>query len=87
VRLRADRRDRLAAAVGDRTVSNAERLEDPAGDGWLRLRLRLDWPNEVPGQLLSLGSDVEILEPAEMRARVVALAREIVEQYGGVAVA
>jgi predicted DNA-binding transcriptional regulator YafY len=87
VRLRADRRDRLAAAVGDRAVANAERLEDPDGDGWLRLRLRLDWPNEVPGQLLGLGSDVEILEPAEMRARVVALARDIVEQYGGVAVA
>jgi predicted DNA-binding transcriptional regulator YafY len=87
VRLRADRRDRLAAAVGDRAVSNAERLEDPDGDGWLRLRLRLDWPNEVPGQLLGLGSDVEILEPAEMRARVVALARDIVEHYGGVAVA
>jgi predicted DNA-binding transcriptional regulator YafY len=87
VRLRADRLDRLAAAVGDRAVANAERLEHADGEGWLRLRLRLDWPNEVPGQLLSLGSDVEILEPAETRERVVALARAIVEQYAGVAVA
>jgi predicted DNA-binding transcriptional regulator YafY len=86
VRLRAERLDRLAAAVGDRAVTNAERLEHADGDGWLRLRLRLDWPNEVPGQLLSLGSDVEILEPAETRARVVALARDIVQQYAGVAV-
>jgi predicted DNA-binding transcriptional regulator YafY len=87
VRLRAERLDRLAAAVGDRAVANAERLEHADGADWLRLRLRLDWPNEVPGQLLGLGSDVEILEPAEMRARVVALARDIVEQYAGVAVA
>jgi predicted DNA-binding transcriptional regulator YafY len=87
VRLRADRLDRLAAAVGDRAVANSERLAHADGEGWLRLRLRLDWPNEVPGQLLSLGSDVEILEPAETRERVVALARAIVEQYAGVAVA
>jgi predicted DNA-binding transcriptional regulator YafY len=87
VRIRADRLDRLAAAVGERAVADAERLPDPDATGWLRLRLRLDWPNEVPGHVLSLGRDVEVLEPAETRDRVVALARDIVERYGRVPVA
>src|SRR5256714_514681 len=85
IRLRADRLDRLATVLSDRAIAEAERLPHSDGDGWLRLRLRLDWPDEVPGQLLALGSDVEILEPAETRARVVELARDIVNRYGGLA--
>jgi predicted DNA-binding transcriptional regulator YafY len=81
IRIRADRLDRLAAAVGDRAVADAERLGDPDPDGWLTLRLRLDWPNEVPGHVLALGRDVEVLEPAETRARVVARARDILDPY------
>src|SRR5438128_1473366 len=86
IRIRSDRLDRLAAAVGQRAVADAERLGDPGADGWLTLRLRLDWPNEVPGHVLSLGRDVEVLEPAETRDRVVALARDIVDRYGAVPV-
>jgi predicted DNA-binding transcriptional regulator YafY len=81
IRIRADRLDRLAAAVGERAVADAERLGDPDPGGWQTLRLRLDWPNEVPGHVLSLGRDVEVLEPAETRARVMALAHDIVERY------
>ncbi|TMC61251.1 MAG: WYL domain-containing protein, partial [Chloroflexi bacterium] len=84
IRIRSDRLDRLAAAVGERAVADAERLGDPGADGWLTLRLRLDWPNQVPGHVLSLGRDVEVLEPAETRDRVVALARDIVDRYGAV---
>jgi predicted DNA-binding transcriptional regulator YafY len=87
IRLRADRLDRLADAVGERAATSAERLGDPDADGWQKLRLRLEWPNEIPGQLLSLGTDIEILEPAAIRARVVELARDIVERYGRAAVA
>jgi predicted DNA-binding transcriptional regulator YafY len=86
IRIRADRVDRLAAVIGERAVTDAERFPDPDG-AWLRLRLRLDWPNEVPGQVLSLGRDVEVLEPAETRDRVIALARDIVERYGSAPVA
>jgi predicted DNA-binding transcriptional regulator YafY len=87
IRIRADRVQRLADAVGERAVADAERLGEPDPDGWLKLRLRLDWPNEVPGHVLSLGRDVEVLEPAETRDRVVALARDIVERYGAAPVA
>jgi hypothetical protein len=41
----------------------------------------MEWPLEVPAQLLSMGSDLEVLEPAELRSRVVTLARRILERY------
>jgi predicted DNA-binding transcriptional regulator YafY len=81
VRLQPDGLDRLSDALGRRAVEAAERLpgRDPAG--WLRLRLRLDWPDDVPRMLFDLGPDVEIVEPREVRERVVAMARDIVERY------
>ena len=35
---------------------------DPAG--WLHLRLRLSWPDEVPRPLVGVGPELEVLEPA-----------------------
>ena len=55
VRIDPQRLDRVADAIGERVVNAAERLDAPDPDGWLRLRLRLDWPDEVPGRLLSVG--------------------------------
>jgi predicted DNA-binding transcriptional regulator YafY len=83
IRIRPDRLERLAVAVGDRAVEAAERQTDanPDPDGWLRLRLRLDWPPEVPGQLLAVGSDLEVIEPPEIRARVLQLAQRVVDRY------
>jgi predicted DNA-binding transcriptional regulator YafY len=72
----------LADLVGRRALREAEEM-DPARerDGWRRLRLSLDWPDEVPGRLLALGGAVEVLEPPEIRERVVALAREVIERH------
>lgn len=85
VRLPADRLGRLHAAVGDRAMAGAERLGEPA-DGLIRVRIRLPWPDEVPGQLLAAGSAVEVLEPPEIRERVIASAERIVARYRGDAV-
>jgi predicted DNA-binding transcriptional regulator YafY len=82
VRIRPDRLDRLAMAIGSRSVADAERLTEPDPEGWLRLRLRLDWPLEVPSNLLSVGPQLEVLGPPEARERVIALARDVVERYG-----
>jgi predicted DNA-binding transcriptional regulator YafY len=87
IRIRPDRLDRLASVVGDRNVAAAERLSQPDPEGWLRLRLRIGWPNEVPGQLLALGEDIEILEPEDLRARVIDLARDVVRRYAPASVA
>jgi predicted DNA-binding transcriptional regulator YafY len=82
VRVRPERIGDLADAVGGRAVSEAERLADPDPDGWDRLRLRLDWPREVPGRLLSLGADLEVLEPGEVRDRMLSVASEVLQRFG-----
>ena len=69
-----------ADAVGWHAIETAEALDEPEPD-WLRLRLDLSWPDEVPGRLLAAGSSVEVLEPFEIRERVIATARRIVERY------
>jgi predicted DNA-binding transcriptional regulator YafY len=81
VRVRPDRLGRLNDIIGERAAAAAERLDETDDEGWLRLRLRIDWPLEVPARLLTLGSDLEVLEPAELRSRVVTVARRVLERY------
>ena len=71
----------LADIVGVRAVRAAETLEEPEWDGWRRLRLWVDWPDEVPARLLALGDRVEVLEPLEVRDQVVALARTVLARH------
>jgi predicted DNA-binding transcriptional regulator YafY len=81
VRIHPDRLDRLSRAVGHRSVASAEPLGEPEPDGRVRLRLRLEWPDEVPAMLLAAGPSLEVLTPGEVRDRMVVLARRIVERY------
>ena len=81
IRLDPAARGLLADVVGVRAVRAAERLDDPGDDGWLRLRLRVDWPEEVPGRMLALGDRVEVLEPPEIRAGMVALAERTLARH------
>jgi predicted DNA-binding transcriptional regulator YafY len=82
VRADPDRLGHLRDAVGSQAVAAADRLADPDPDGWIRLRLRLDWPEEVPAQLLAAGSSIEVLDPPEIRDRLVRIARRVLERYG-----
>lgn len=86
VRVREARLDRLRTVVGNRVVEAAEVLPADDPEGWLRLRMRLPWPDEVAAVLLGVGSGLEVLEPAEVRDRIVATARRVVARYGGEAV-
>jgi predicted DNA-binding transcriptional regulator YafY len=70
----------LADMVGERAVREADAL-DEADESWRRLRLSVDWPEEVPGRLLAMGGAVEILEPAEIRERAITLARDLIERH------
>jgi predicted DNA-binding transcriptional regulator YafY len=81
IRLRPDRVMRLHDVVGDAVMATAEWLEVADAEGWRHVRIRLPWPREVPGRLLSAGSGVEVVEPVQMRAEVVAAAERIVERY------
>lgn len=81
VRVAPNRIDSLADFVGGKAVADAEVLDEPDPDGWTRLRLRVDWPEEAPGRLLGLGGDLEVLEPMEVRERLVALASGAVARH------
>ena len=74
---------RLRDAVGHGAVDRAERLPGDDPDGWTRLRLRLDWPEEVPSVLLGVGPDLEVLAPADVREQVLGNARALLDRYAG----
>jgi predicted DNA-binding transcriptional regulator YafY len=77
-----DRLGHLRDAVGSQAVNAAERLPDTDPAGWVRLHLRLDWPDEVPARLLAAGSSIEVLDPPEIRDRLVRIVRRVLERYG-----
>ena len=58
-----------------------ERLDGADPDGWLRIRVKLDWPNEIASQILAVGPDCELLEPIELRAPIGAQARRVAAHY------
>jgi predicted DNA-binding transcriptional regulator YafY len=51
------RPDRPAPGViGERPYDTLVRLDESDPDGWLRVRVQLDWPNEATTQILAVGS-------------------------------
>ena len=83
VRVRPDRLGILRDAVGNAALDAAEYLSEPDPEGWLRLRVRLDWPDEAPLTMLRAGPWIEVLGPPEVRARVASAARAIAGRYAG----
>ena len=81
IRVRPDRLDELQAITGHAALEAAEYLPDPDPEGWLRLRLRMDWPDEAPRVLLGAGRWVEVLGPPDVRAQAAATARAIAGHY------
>jgi predicted DNA-binding transcriptional regulator YafY len=67
--------DELHDHVGDASMATADRVDESDPEGWTRLRLRMTYPREAPARLLGMGSHLEVLDPPEVRQRVVALAR------------
>jgi predicted DNA-binding transcriptional regulator YafY len=72
----------LEDAVGTRAVREATRLDaDGDPDGWHRLRLSLDWPDEAAGRLVALGSRIEILDPPAVREAAISLTRGFLDRH------
>jgi predicted DNA-binding transcriptional regulator YafY len=65
----------LADYVGESSVATAERLDEADPDGWTRLRMRINYPEDAPGRLLGMGSHLEVIGPIAVREQVVSLAR------------
>ena len=61
--------------------STGRRLPADDPDGWRHLRLRLDWPEEVPAASPGRGPDLEVLAPAEVREQMLANARATLQRY------
>lgn len=81
VRIAEDRLWRIANVFGQGVVERAERTPEPGVPGHVRLRLRLDYPEDVPGLLLAVGPNLEVLGPAEIRERVITLADLVAARY------
>jgi predicted DNA-binding transcriptional regulator YafY len=81
LRIARDRLDRLRGVIGERPYSTMERLEDPDPDGWLRIRVKLDWPNEATTQILAVGPGCELLEPEPLRHRIAGEAGRLASLY------
>jgi predicted DNA-binding transcriptional regulator YafY len=81
LRIARERLDRLRGVIGERPFDTIERLDADDPDGWLRIRLQLDWPNEVASQILAVGPDCELLEPVELRERMGAQAARVAAHY------
>jgi predicted DNA-binding transcriptional regulator YafY len=82
IRVRPDHLGALAETVGQGAMRGAVVVPGADPEGWSRLRLKLDWPDEAHEQILRLGPAVEVLEPAELRTRVVDAAQGVLERYG-----
>jgi predicted DNA-binding transcriptional regulator YafY len=66
-----------APAVREAEASAGE----PDEQGWVIIRLPVESPDVAYGQLLSLGPEVEVLEPPQLRTRLAAAAHRLAELY------
>lgn len=66
----------------DLAVPALRQAPPPGPDGWIEVELRLEKPHIAASQLLALGPEVEILEPASVRAAFADLARRMLERHG-----
>jgi len=81
IRVHPDGLDGLRTAVGSSILRAAETLPDEDPEGWTRLRIRLDYPEEAAGVLLRAGPYVDVLSPPDVRAEVAATARAVAARY------
>ena len=58
-----------------------ERTGEPDEDGWVEVSLRFDVEEMACEYALGFGTQLEVLEPAALRERVMAAARSVVEFY------
>jgi predicted DNA-binding transcriptional regulator YafY len=81
VRLSPAGRAQLDDIAENATRGAGPGVPDPARPGWARVELefeRLEW---AASMLLRVGAEVEVLAPAELRARVASMARDVAALY------
>ncbi|HEY6406100.1 MAG TPA: WYL domain-containing protein, partial [Ktedonobacteraceae bacterium] len=58
-----------------------DKAEPPDAEGWITLRLQFEQEEAACGYLLSFGTQVEIIEPRDLREKVVQLAESVAAFY------
>jgi predicted DNA-binding transcriptional regulator YafY len=81
VRVRRDAYRRMEEVFSAAVIASARDLPDPEPDEWRRVILTLDWPREAAGKLLSMGTALEVLEPASLRSELGTLAVAVAGRY------
>jgi predicted DNA-binding transcriptional regulator YafY len=61
--------------------ARVEHVGAPGEDGWVRVAMRFQFEEEACEYVLSFGTQVEILEPVELRAKVVEMAKDVIDFY------
>jgi predicted DNA-binding transcriptional regulator YafY len=81
VRIAEDRLWRITNVFGRAVVDAADRSIEADRPGQVRLGLRLGYPDDVPGLLLAVGPNLEVIGPLEIRERVIKLADLVSARY------
>ncbi|HEX2142416.1 MAG TPA: YafY family protein [Candidatus Limnocylindria bacterium] len=81
IRVAPGRTGSLSWVLGDDALSTAEREPGPDPEGWVRLRVKVLWPEDAAGRLLSMGGDLEVVDPPEVREELLALARSALDRH------
>lgn len=62
-------------------LARIEQISSPEADGWVQVSLRFDVIQEACAYVLGFGDQIEVLEPLELKERVIALAERVVAFY------
>jgi predicted DNA-binding transcriptional regulator YafY len=83
IRVRGEGLERLALEIGQGPVDQAvAHAAAPDESGWQVLSVTLEDIWHAKGQMLQLGADVEVVEPAELREGVAKASRAMAALYG-----
>jgi predicted DNA-binding transcriptional regulator YafY len=70
----------MSAAIAESADRTAGK---PARNGWMRVTIPIESVQHAAGELVRLGAEAEVIEPAELRARLAGVARDMAKLYGG----
>lgn len=85
IRMSRDELPAVATVIGQRQLDTAMATATGSSDGDLRLTLSYETLDEAMGPLLRLGGHVEVLEPRDLRERILDAARGVAAMYGDAA--
>ncbi len=63
--------------------SRVESLGEPEADGWATVSMRFQFEEDAAGLALGFGTKVEVVEPEELRGKILRMAGEVVRFYKG----